>query len=892
MAKPAPTEKEKPVKAEKEVAASRAAAEKPVKAEKPTRAVKPEKEKSKGKEQSKGATRVAAVKSGGAAAATKKHPLSKKAKLAIIATAVALALIILIAIILVSCNVGKDNGGGHIYKGSNYSYLQGTRPSDNAFVTAADISEGTFVNKYKNRTKVGYNAEYLGITARKIPTETSDQGLVKNGTITAYPKYGSGTNYNDSQRQAVINESWALTTINTRIGSDGYPQNTFNKMDADGNLYLNGEPAPTVKKLYKHSAAAGMYYGNVSDSESGIIKRLTYNPRANGTSYNVTGVYAPAGEVIKIELTEADMKATGGIEVMIGQALYNHKANNIWAQRGINRMPVILNTWVINAANCTFDSERHVYTGYVGSFYGGPVYVYNEGVTFSVTITGGVRYAHYILGYTTPEDYAENLKSSAPYFDLEVRENGVLHSGPKTSVSAAVLSYDNIYKAAELWEKISIVSTRRNRQGIVFIYDPFVAAGAAVAFPGQMSVNCPTDWMGGSLDYNAFVSSGSWGNVHEYNHNFQGYGCGGGADGEVTNNALSLVEYALFTNVSSARQIGGYGSNGLGGWNSYTSATWALNQVLKGDITSTNGLAVYATLLHNLGPEAFMNASSGRDLAYFTKWGEVTHQNMSYYTSLIGNYSSADYSELAKTQKNYPMFVPVSSVYQTGRSYMYDKEKRYITTMQPYVIKFGETIDVDMRPYTVKDGMYQYGSVVIPKGFSYTVKSVVAPQYGTIVKKSDRVYSYTPAANQIRSGKMVITLSITKDDRAFKVGDVDLVLEFKQSHEMNKTMLERTIYTYDEQSMPESATAAFDSGFEGAKEKETVDNVNPTQNGNTEIWSWEALPSNTYYEIKGKLYIPENGKYRIALRGRWDCALYTAVNADKDYKLSATIKTT
>lgn len=875
-AKEKPAAKEKPVKAEKEVAASRGVTEK---SEKPAKAEKAESAPASKKEKSNGKASVAAAKT--------KQPLSQKTKLIIIAVAAALALVILLAIILVSCNTGKTSGG-EIYYASNDSYLQGSRPSDNIFVTDTDIAEGTFVNQYKNRTKVGYNAEYLGNVARKIPTETSDEGLVASGTITAYPTYGKGIGYNEAQRVAVINESWALTTINTRVGSDGYPKNTYNKMDADGNLYLNGEP--TGKKLYKHTAATGMYYGNVSDSETGIIKKLTFQPRANGVSYNVTGVYAPAGEVIKIELSEADMQTTGGIEVLIGQALYNHKANNIWKAKGINRMPVILNTWVMNAANCTYDSERHVYVGYVGSFYGGPVYIYNETVTFSVTISGGVRYAHYILGYTTPEEYAENMKSSAPYFDLEVRENGVLHSGPKASVSATVLSYDNIYKAAVLWEKISIVSTIRNKQGIVFLYDPFVAAGAAVAFPGQKSVNCPASWMNGSLNYDGFVRSGSWGNAHEYNHNFQGYGCGD--DGEVTNNALTLVEYTLFTNISSSRQIGSYGGAGLGGWNSYTSATWALNRVKAGAINSTNGLAVYATLIHNLGQEAFMRASSGRNLAYFQKWGEVTHQNMSYYTQLISKFATADYSSLAETQKDYPMFVPVSSVYQTGRSYMYDDEKRYITTMQPYVIKFGETIDVDMRPYTEQDGMYQYGSVVIPEGFSYTVKSVTAPQYGSLVKKDNYVYSYTPAGNQLKSGKMVVTLSITKDDGAFEVDDVDLVLEFKQSHEMTKTMLERTIYTYDENAMPESATAAFDSGFSGAITKETVDNVNPVQNGNTEVWSKEPLPGNTFYEIKGKLYIPEDGEYRIAMRGRWDCALYTSVNSDKNYTLAATIKTT
>ena len=57
------------------------------------------------------------------------------------------------------------------------------------------------------------------------------------------------------------------------------------------------------------------------------------------------------------------------------------------------------------------------------------IYVRNEGATFTTTISGGVAYSHFILGYTTPEEFEANKDSSAPYFDLEVWDNGVLHSG-------------------------------------------------------------------------------------------------------------------------------------------------------------------------------------------------------------------------------------------------------------------------------------------------------------------------------------------------------------------------------------------------------------------------------------------------------------------------------
>ena len=144
---------------------------------------------------------------------------------------------------------------------------------------------------------------------------------------------------------------------------------------------------------------------------------------------------------------------------------------------------------------------------------------------------------------------------------MEVWNYGVLHSGPRRYADS--YSYEDLYKAAVLWEKISSVTTTGSSQGIVFLYDPFVAAGAAVAFPGRSSVNCPMDWMSNSLNYNVIVSSGAWGNLHEYHHNFQGYGVGNG--GEVTNNGMTLVSYALFTKISARRGMGSFGAQGLGG---------------------------------------------------------------------------------------------------------------------------------------------------------------------------------------------------------------------------------------------------------------------------------------------------------------------------------------
>lgn len=375
----------------------------------------------------------------------------------------ALALFVLFILILsISLGVVAQNKDA-LPGGANYT------------VKDSSISKGSAYDyEYRTTAAVGYNAKVLGTVERKIPTETKNQGMVTNQSM--YPKYGyTPKGITEEDRRQLISEAWQITCINTRIGSDGFPKNTYNAMDADGNLYLNGiseetRTPGTPSKLYKHTCADGMYFGNVSDTEQAIVKQMTFSPRTfhSHGMYSVTGLYAPAGEVIKVEISEQDMNTTGGIIIHIGQALYNSKANNIWLQKGqMQRFPVILNTMVVDKTTATFDADRKVWTGYVGSFIGGPIYVRNEGATFTTTISGGVAYSHFILGYTTPEEFEANKDSSAPYFDLEVWDNGVLHSGPKKY--SEPFSYDDLFKVAVLWDKITSVTTYGNNQNIVFL---------------------------------------------------------------------------------------------------------------------------------------------------------------------------------------------------------------------------------------------------------------------------------------------------------------------------------------------------------------------------------------------------------------------------------------
>lgn len=710
-----------------------------------------------------------------------------------------------------------------------------------------------FVPEMNNTTKVGMSAKYLGTVPRTLP-EVSDGGLER------YPVYGGSDSFTQEEREAIIAENNALVASSS----------TYDAMDAEGNLYLGG--APTGGKLYKHSAAAGMYEGDVADDEPALVKQLSIRARSGGN--HITGLYAPAGEVIKIEMSGKDLAATGGLKVLIGQALTNGQANNIWAARQLVRMPVILNTMTV--------SEE---VGYVGSYLGGPIYIQpvNAGAEFTVTVSGGVAYSHYIWGYTTREEFERNSRSSAPYFDFEVWDDAVRHSGPKAR--AEQFDYDELTAAAVFWDKISLVSNRvpagsGGDTGITFLYDPFVAAGSMVAFVGRHTVNCPLYCFSAALDVTSAADNASdafWGVIHEYNHHYQRFGFAPGD--EVTNNAVSLVEYSLFTRVSANRKLGNADEGSYAtGWNRYTNPSWSLKQTLANAGTNSS-LDSYANLLHAFGQDAFIratqngNGQGGAD-AWYRAVSDATQYDMTYYfTELLHQeVSSGVLSEYAA--KDLPVFVPVASIYQTGRSYLSAGKTCYSRTAEPYGIEAGKPFELDFNE-----------NIVAPQGVTVTVKSVTQPENGTLEKSREGVYLYTPSADHRDSGKIYVTLGIVKDDGAFAAEDVTLVVELRQE-QYKPDVLERTVYTYTAENMYSSVDEAVANNFAGYESVTEEDNENRVQNGNAEIW--EPSPGqNAVMVVEGKFRIPSDGKYRVALRGRRQAALYLSTDGGKSYERAA-----
>lgn len=655
--------------------------------------------------------------------------------------------------------------------------------------------------------------EILGQVERNTNVLVSNEGLER------YPLYGSSLeNITEDEKTQIISESEYLMA-----GS-----NTYNSIDKDGNLYLNGELLS--RKMYKHTASINNYYSDVSDTEPAVIKHLSYKAREVGN--HITGLYAPAGEIVEIKLSKEVLEATGGVKIEIGQYSQNNELNNIWqARNDFSRMPHL-------GTELTITSE----VGYVASYLGGPIYVTpNKPCEFDITISGACEYTHFIYGLTTESEFERLKNSTAPYFDLEVYDKCVRHSGPK---KYANLDYDNLNKISDLWLKISNISRQipsgsKSSIGIDFIYDPFIAAGGAVAFVGRNWCNLPPDWMSGSLDYDSFISNGMWGTIHEFNHHYQRYGFVPGD--EVTNNAISLLSYISYTKISEDR-------DSLDGWNRYLNPKNSLSETLTqaSSNSTTSSLNTYADIIHTFGVDTFIKAAkyksgSGGVDNWYEALCETTGYDFSYYFSLIGQNVS---DSLKEKYSNNPIFIPATLDEQSGKL-INDSD---IITVLPYSVDPTKNYTLDLST-----------SLTIPEGFKYSIKNVVSN-----VSTQTKNNVITISTNT--QSKTYITLTLTSETYTT---DITFIVELNP----RITGINLTTYTYSNKTY-KTAKEALSQEFKGYTEsysqivkKHFINGINQNQ-------------ISSYY---GKIYMNQTGTYKISVRcsSRNDTYLETSLNNHK-----------
>ena len=657
--------------------------------------------------------------------------------------------------------------------------------------------------------------------------------------------YGGDNSAIDSKYNEILAEN------NKLIASSS----TYDEIGSDGKLYLNGNYIG--RDLYKHIFSDGLYGENPSSTEKAVKKVMKINP-VSSTNY-VIGLYAPAGEVVKVEISQDDLTNIGGsLPFIIGFVTHNNIVSVNSVNVGIRRVPNLSNTLTIKKT-----------TGYIGSFLGGPIYINNPPKTkpFTVTITGALPYKHIRFGVTTKEEFESMKDYTAPFFEFDIRDS-IRYSGGLSNIKN--YDYDSLILNLIFWDKClrtsrQVPSGSNINLGIHFLFDPCVnSKGAlALAYVGRNWCQVPPSFAM-ALDFETATKYGVWGHIHELNHHFQKYGFNS-VSNEVTNNVINIVEYILYTQLSGLRNV--YSTAALlkiSGNHNYMNPEYSLNSLVTNPPSAADEIRFYEPIIQAFGTELFLKATrhaggrAGVDIFYESLVKEI-HYDFNFYIEKVLNLVISESKKIEMHALNYPVFVPVTTIFQTGRYFTFNGEERFSNTSFPYRIPRGGATKLDFKNH-----------LIFPNGFTATIDSISNPRYGTLKKESDKVYTYTPDNNEKLSGRMdmVVHLVNTNEgiDQRIKLG-----LEF----EVDNSQSVQTNYIYDS-IIYTDLDEAINKNFVGYSSTEFFPNfagaMTGIKEGNVGIW-------------EGKFRINEDGyKYILFRGGRGPSKLFAKINDETEYK--------
>lgn len=645
-------------------------------------------------------------------------------------------------------------------------------------------------NKYPAPNLIGYNMLNAESTGYGAGVVTDGTGAFTNGTMNGRAVDSSNSLF---YKYMLISQGQKLTA------EAAY-------RSANGTL--------TQQWLKKHPAADAQY-GAVLGENNAVKKEITLDPLYR--SYHATGLYLPAGEAVTVKVEglktgehvtvvlgvqdslawrggadDAAFNAiAGGIKNVnaVSSDAYFTKADVLVANDKLDKVTLQSQWGRQNArlpwlhANFTF-TENKEYT--IGTPFGGVIELSMDNCYSRVktTFTGAVETPHYVLGQTTPEYFDEYLRDAPGVIAILDTENGQL-IGPTgetgTTGFMRQAKKDEIDKLAMLWH--SFYSVDESFTGGVYnrfnktMFDWHVPAGAAVAL-GNYSFAHPVGWFGGAMNYRGLLSSGTWGILHEVGHNHASsygtvWGFGGGQEGEVRNNALTLLAYIMLCDVGTTVRNGGGAEHGAYA-NPYSTLTETISKKGKYSDSGECGyfeiLGMYANIMHSFGAEKFYellytykDASSycsnkRADFAYrcslVYKMNFVKYFNDFYGAKITDEMFSEE--QLAE-MKDLPDYEPVSSFYAGGID--------GVKTSGDYIVAFGEDITFDLLDKTIS-------TLDTPEAKGFEILRVNQPEHGKI-KEADYgkwVYSfdknYTGALDSFTfeiklSDGVVHTLSVT-----------------------------------------------------------------------------------------------------------------------------------
>ena len=318
-----------------------------------------------------------------------------------------------------------------------------------------------------------------------------------------------------------------------------------------------GIGSPRMKLLYRlkyqlakkmfydkdHSAkapAAQLFPGQVPADAQSVSKELSipvrvgiqglHEPSSVFYRPHTTGLYAAAGDILKIRISAKDLKQH--LKVQIGV-----HSDDLMHMQQLTREGVDLTR--------TFELDKEETEVY--SPYGGLLLLNISDTTqlktISIKVEAAVKSPYFKLGTTTVEEWKNTIRNApGPWAEL-VTDKIIL-----TVPSERIRQLEDPVKLLQFWDEVMdadadlamIPAKRRYPERI--IVDEQVAYGYMFTMPDRIVVpdDKSTELM---LDENALRTSGSWGHFHEMGHRHQFWGIDFDGTSEVTVNLYSMYIY-------------------------------------------------------------------------------------------------------------------------------------------------------------------------------------------------------------------------------------------------------------------------------------------------------------------------------------------------------------
>jgi hypothetical protein len=259
-----------------------------------------------------------------------------------------------------------------------------------------------------------------------------------------------------------------------------------------------------------------------AEREAGVLVKI-----AGGKRWESTGLYAPAGEVVTIELVERSASSSlGAITVQVGC-----HTDELWHHNAWKRVPSITRRVAWTPAK---QGDKLA----LSSPLGGLVYVEmaKPAENVVVRVAGVVRAPLFVLGKTTAEEWRMQRGAPGPW--AELASSKVIISVP----SEFVRGIDDPHALMQFWDAISDAHATLATISLDPPYPHRFVADVQIS-AGYMHSGYPIMT---HLDAAAFMTSldtlkaGSWGLLHELGHNHQESDWTFDGTGEVTCNLFAL----------------------------------------------------------------------------------------------------------------------------------------------------------------------------------------------------------------------------------------------------------------------------------------------------------------------------------------------------------------